>query len=279
MYLSQLISEYIKAVKLINKEFGGRMSYSVEEFAKDLKVDNVEKVRGWKKGSMPTDIDDIKKICSFFGLDEVQKLDSFPQSVLIRKVQKYRDDKFPAEESTVNEPDEPYYKRRFHDKITEDDFKELPVFSEGARSGLPDTYDDVRHAVETARVPRDLFDDAEALLQTFGNSMLPGYPPGSYLALAKDPGDFFEYGEVYVLQLKSKKKPVFKRVFPSVKGEDYISLHSDNNVVHEAGERKGMPYYPSQDIPKEMVIMKWEVIGSQKRNKNKAMLLRQLREA
>lgn len=158
------------------------------------------------------------------------------------------------------------------------DYVILPTWSGGAQASAHDQHaTDVAHH-DYVRVPRDLFEDAEAVLPVFGNSMTPSYPPGAQLALALDETKFFEYGEVYVLKLKGKVRPLLKRVFESERGDEWITLVSDNTILHPDGPRVGKPMYPPQDIQREIIDEVWEVIGDQKRRKNKAILLRNLRE-
>lgn len=165
--------------------------------------------------------------------------------------------------------------------LTDADFVTVPVYGEnGAQAGSPGIVaDGGTHPTEWRKIARSMFDDCEGILPVYGNSMSPGYPPGSELAIAKDRRDFFEWGEVYVLEVRGSSRPLFKRVQPSNK-EGHIRLVSDNHMVYTEGPLKGEFYYPPIDFPLEQLKDdgKWTVLGDQKRRTNKAILLREIRE-
>lgn len=164
------------------------------------------------------------------------------------------------------------------EKVTDDDYITLPTWTGGAQASPEE-----QHATDVGyetriRVPKDLFSDAEAVLDVFGNSMLPGYPAGAKLAIARIyDKDFFEWGEVYVLKLKGRPRPLFKRVYESDR-PDHILLVSDNTMLNNSGPLIGKLAYPEQHLHLDLIDEVWEVIGDQKRRKNKAILLRELRE-
>jgi len=163
-------------------------------------------------------------------------------------------------------------------KLFSKDDKEIPVFGDNAVQGTPHgqgTTDIAYVPTEMRIVSRSMFEDAVAILPVFGNSMTPTYPPGSEVALVPDSSTFFEYGEVYALEVKGSNLPILKRVFPSEK-EGCILLYSDNTMKHESGPRQGQFFYPSYDLPLSEIKTngKWAVIGDQKRRKNKPILHR-----
>jgi|GEM_PF-1971314 len=167
-----------------------------------------------------------------------------------------------------------YYEKRRNKKLNESDFVEVPVFSDGLVKATPDnsaTSDVMNHPTELRLMPRNLFADAQAVLPVHGNSMTPSYPPGSEVALVRDNKNFFEYGEVYVIEVHGSDIPMLKRVYESEK-EGYVTLYSDNTMVQETGPRKGKYFYPPLDVKIEEIRAKWSVIGDQKRRKNQVIL-------
>lgn len=163
------------------------------------------------------------------------------------------------------------------------DMVQLPVIDSGVSGGMGDDANDLSHEPKEYRlVPRSLFDDAIGILPVYGNSMTPSYPPGAEVALGtyeKGMGGqwYFEWGEVYAIQLESSPRPVLKRVYESDK-EGSITLYSDNTMKHDTGPREGKYFYPPKDIPVSTIVAVYEVIGDCKRRKNKVVMLRNIRE-
>jgi len=156
-------------------------------------------------------------------------------------------------------------------KLNSSDEKTIPVMSEGGAMATPNVQgqSDLSFTPTEMRVvSRSMFEDAEAILPVFGNSMTPYYPPGSEVALALDESSFFTNGEVYAIEVKGSNLPLLKRIYEA-EDNDYIILYSDNTMKHESGPREGKYFYPPQEIHKSEIMRKWAVIGDQKRRKNK----------
>lgn len=110
----------------------------------------------------------------------------------------------------------------------------------------------------------DLLKDSEGALYVYGNSMIPGYPPGALLGLKKRFDSFIEPGSVYVVQTQTNR--YVKRLYYNKDKTAFMCL-SDNHFKHEDGPLKGEYFYPPFDIPFKEVVYIWDVTGVIKRNK------------
>jgi hypothetical protein len=158
--------------------------------------------------------------------------------------------------------------------------RQIPVYGVQAMAGNeysadmapitnPDSY------IDAAAL--DISNNVDAVIYIWGQSMSPAYAPGTKLGIELNEDSFFAWGECYVIETRSNR--LFKRVFPSGKGESWISCHSDNVMTFETGSRKGELAYPPIDIPLNDILRKFDVVASQKMHKtSKIQYLRQLRE-
>jgi len=109
----------------------------------------------------------------------------------------------------------------------------------------------------------DLLKDSEGALYVYGNSMIPGYPPGSLLGIRSLNESFIEPGSVYVVETESNR--YVKRLYYN---EDKTSLLciSDNHFKHTDGPLEGTYFYPPFEIPFSSVKCIFKVTGVIKRN-------------
>lgn len=150
--------------------------------------------------------------------------------------------------------------------------KRIPLFDESADASNVDA--DTMPITEPVGYisTGDLFGTTcEAALCTFGNSMSPGYPPGTILGLARHYDSFIQPGELYVLETRSQL--IFKRLFDS-EGDpkDCYECYSDNNATFTEGPRKGKPFYPAFYVPKKEILRMWAVIGSAREHVNSLII-------
>ena len=108
-----------------------------------------------------------------------------------------------------------------------------------------------------------LLKDSEAAIRIYGNSMTPNYPAGCVVGTRLHTDSFIEPGAVYVIETRENR--YIKRLFYS---DDKIAYQciSDNDMLYESGARKGKPYYPEFEIPRDEVIRLHRVTGVIKRN-------------
>lgn len=109
----------------------------------------------------------------------------------------------------------------------------------------------------------DLLKDSEGSLYVYGNSMIPGYPPGSLVGFRTLNESFIEPGSVYVVQTESNR--YIKRLYYN---EDKTALLciSDNHIKHLDGPLEGQYFYPPFEIPLSAVKVIYKVTGVIKRN-------------
>lgn len=110
----------------------------------------------------------------------------------------------------------------------------------------------------------DLLKDSEMALYVYGNSMIPGYPPGSLLGLQRRYDSFIEPGSVYVVETLSSR--YVKRLYYNKDKTSFLCL-SDNHIKHTDGPIEGEYIYPPFEIPLKEVSIIWDVTGVIKRNK------------
>lgn len=109
----------------------------------------------------------------------------------------------------------------------------------------------------------DLLKDSEASLYVYGNSMIPGYPPGSLIGIRLLNESFIEPGSVYVVQTESNR--YIKRLYYN-KDKTALVCMSDNHIKHTDGPMEGEYFYPPFEIPIPSVKIIYKVIGVIKRN-------------
>lgn len=111
----------------------------------------------------------------------------------------------------------------------------------------------------------DMLRDSEAAFYVYGNSMIPGYPPGSLLGLIRRYDSFIEPGSIYVVQTRTNR--YVKRLYYNNDKTAFLCL-SDNHIKHEDGPLKDQYFYPPFEIKLEEVVSIWDVTGLVKRNKS-----------
>lgn len=109
----------------------------------------------------------------------------------------------------------------------------------------------------------DLLKDSEASLYVYGNSMIPGYPPGSLIGIRPLNESFIEPGSVYVVETESNR--YIKRLYYS-KDKTALICMSDNHIKHTDGPMEGEYFYPPFEIPLSSIRIIHKVIGVIKRN-------------
>lgn len=175
----------------------------------------------------------------------------------------------------VEEENVPYHTQRFMKKLEPKPNKELKIFgnTDAAAGDVDVDMTPITQPTEIRTVSEvDLFYDCDAVLKVYGNSMNPNYPAGTDLGLEENLDSFFEPGELYVIETRSRR--VFKRIYPSKRGSDWITCYSDNTMKHETGPMLGEFFYPPFEIPVSEVTKKFDVVGHQRRNKNSKILYR-----
>jgi hypothetical protein len=159
--------------------------------------------------------------------------------------------------------------------------KKVPVYNAQGMAGFDNEADMTPITSPDSYVSADELDISrmcDAVIYVWGNSMLPNISPGTKLGLEVNYDSFFMWGEVMLIETRSNR--LIKRVFPSEKGEGWISCHSDNTMIFNEGSRKGLAAYPPIEIPVSDILRKFDVVASQKMHKTtKVQLLRQLRES
>lgn len=109
----------------------------------------------------------------------------------------------------------------------------------------------------------DLLKDSEGSLYVYGNSMIPGYPPGSLVGIRPLNETFIEPGSVYVVETESNR--YIKRLYYNGDKTSLVCV-SDNHIKHMDGPMEGEYFYPPFEIPLSSVRMIYKVVGVIKRN-------------
>lgn len=109
----------------------------------------------------------------------------------------------------------------------------------------------------------DLLKDSEASLYVYGNSMIPGYPPGSLIGIRPLNESFIEPGSVYVVETESNR--YIKRLYYN-KDQTTLVCMSDNHIKHTDGPMEGDFFYPPFEIPISAIKIIHKVTGVIKRN-------------
>ncbi len=109
----------------------------------------------------------------------------------------------------------------------------------------------------------DLLKDSEGSIYVYGNSMIPGYPPGSLIGIRPLNESFIEPGSVYVVQTESNR--YIKRLYYNDDNTALVCL-SDNHIKHTDGPMEGKYLYPPFEIPFSAVVIIYKVTGVIKRN-------------
>lgn len=166
-----------------------------------------------------------------------------------------------------------YMETRREQKLTKRN--RIPFYDAEASAGdITETEMTEIHAPAGTIDVGDLLNDSHAAIRIYGNSMLPNYPPGCVVGLAKCSDSFIEPGEVYVIETRDRR--VLKRLYyPNDKtnAEKFLCI-SDNVMKFEGGARDGKLAYPPYEIPKKEVVNLFVVTGVIKRNSNSVIINR-----
>lgn len=167
-----------------------------------------------------------------------------------------------------------YQKKRLHLKNHTSKRQRIPFFDTEAHAGLTETEMTAIHAPAGTIDIGDLLHDSHAAIRIYGNSMLPNYPPGCVVGLAKCESKFIEPGEVYVIETRDRR--VLKRLFykDDQPESDSFLCYSDNIMRFEGGSRDGKLAYPPYHLKKSEIINLFIVTGVIKRNANSVIINR-----
>lgn len=141
--------------------------------------------------------------------------------------------------------------------------RKIPLYDAEAAAGYE--YEmNMEPAAQTGTIDvGDMLRDSEAALRIYGNSMIPGYPPGSIIGLKQNHEGFIEPGNVYVVETANNR--YVKRLYYNEDKTAFV-CHSDNHVKHQEGPRTGTFYYSDFEIPLSDVRKVFIVTGVIKRN-------------
>ena len=178
------------------------------------------------------------------------------------------------QETSAQEHEKPYLKKRQELKNGDKADKAIPFYDAPAAAGLTETEMTAIHAPAGTIDVGDLLSDSQAAIRIYGNSMLPNYPPGCVVGLARCNKSFIEPGEVYVIETSDRR--ILKRLFykGDISDGDWLTCYSDNIMKFEGGARDGRLAYPPFDIPKKEIINLFVVTGVIKRNANSVIINR-----
>lgn len=179
-----------------------------------------------------------------------------------------------TKETMANEDNRSYVKKR-NELKNNGDKKRIPFYDAPA-SGSDVTVTEMTaiHAPAGTIDVGDLLHDSEAAIRIYGNSMLPNYPPGCVVGLAKCNTSFIEPGEVYVIETRDRR--ILKRLFykDDHPDADTLMCYSDNTMKFEGGARHGKLAYPPFNLPKTDIVKLYLVTGVIKRNANSVIINR-----
>lgn len=165
-----------------------------------------------------------------------------------------------------------YVQRRSEQKLRDDKIQ-IPFYDADAAAGTQYAMDMNAVTQPTSTIDiGDMLRDSQAAMRVYGNSMIPGYPPGSVIGLRKNYDGFIEPGTVYVIETKSNR--YIKRLFYNDDKTGYLCV-SDNEIKYEHGPMQGRYFYPPFEIPFEAINALFDVTGVVKRNKNSVIVTKE----
>lgn len=144
-----------------------------------------------------------------------------------------------------------FIQKRNHQKTNAPKKNTVPFFDAPAAAGIAETEMTPIHAPAGTIDVGDLLHDSQAAIRIYGNSMIPNYPPGCVVGLARCQSKFIEPGEVYVIETRDRR--ILKRLFYKDDSSDneMLTCYSDNTMLFEGGARNGKLAYPPFDLPKK----------------------------
>jgi len=237
---------------------------SVQKIADKIDVD-ADRWRKWEEKDLTPRIEDATKIENFFGmpLEDIMKLKSIKKFLIVPH------ENLELEDSGDNIN---YLQKRRDLKNTHN--RKIPYYDAEASAGIAETDMSPIHAPAGTIDVGDLLSDSQAAIRIYGNSMLPNYPTGCVVGLAKVNARVIEPGEVYVIETTDRR--LLKRLF--YKNDDpeskSVLCYSDNVMKFEGGARDGKLAYPPFDIPKSEIKNLYVVTGVIKRNTNSVIINR-----
>lgn len=239
-----------------------KKNISAQKIADYLGVD-ASRLRKWEEKDLNPRDEDTKKIELAFGIPmaSIMKLKELPEFQTV-----------PIE----NEPNTPYLSQRRNQKNNAATGKRIPLYDAPAAAGTTETDMTAIHAPAGTIDVGDLLNDSQSAIRIYGNSMIPNYPPGCVVGLAKCSSKFIEPGEVYVIETRDRR--MLKRIFykDDDAESDYFLCYSDNLMKFEGGARDGKLAYPPFILPKSEIINLFSVTGVIKRNTNSVIINRNL---
>lgn len=178
------------------------------------------------------------------------------------------------EKSNVEEKQESYTFKRSQLKNEAVKKNTVPFYDAPGIAGITETEMTPIHAPAGTIDIGDLLHDSQAAIRIYGNSMIPNYPPGCVVGLARCASKFIEPGEVYVIETRDRR--MLKRLFYKNDDSDgeFLTCYSDNTMLFEGGARNGKLAYPPFDLPKKEIINIFTVTGVIKRNANSVIINR-----
>lgn len=179
-----------------------------------------------------------------------------------------------SREPELNEPIPNYLNSRRNQKNELKPKKTIPFYDAEATATLTETEMTPIHAPAGTIDIGDLLHDSQAAIRIYGNSMLPNYPPGCVVGLAKVGKESIQPGEVYVIETKEER--ILKRLFykdDNPESEHFL-LYSDNTIVFDGGARHGKLAYPPSLKHKGEIVNLFSVTGVIKRNSNSIIINR-----
>lgn len=139
--------------------------------------------------------------------------------------------------------------------------KLVPVFNANAAAGQ--TGGELSGAREGWINVGDMLKDSEGSLYVYGNSMIPGYPPGCLIGIRPLNETFIEPGNVYVIQTEANR--YIKRLYYN-DDETALLCVSDNHIKHTDGPLEGRYVYQPFHIRFSAIKIIYKVTGVIKRN-------------
>lgn len=157
----------------------------------------------------------------------------------------------------LKEPSVNYFAQRQANKL-KDKTTIVPFYNVAAHAGSADIEPYNASKSVAGISTADLFKDSQYVVQIGGNSMLPNYPSGGIIGIAKV--EYIRPGEVYVVESKDGQLWI-KRLFYKNDDADtnIYQLVSDNTIRHDSGSREGKLCYPDFFIDIEKVKCIFEI--------------------
>jgi transcriptional regulator with XRE-family HTH domain len=223
------------------------------------------RINGWEQqGSNPKG-EDSEILKALFN-----KLSKFDQSILSNGKRLKSNDiekikTFLQEEDKIQQLNYTEYRRSLKNTDREE---YIPIFNRAdAKKGkMIESLIPLKETDKIGLIKRDLFKNAQFVIKSTGNSMLPTYPPDAWVGIRQIEPYLIIPGSTYVLDVGSDL--IFKRIH--YKNDDQYSgvllCVSDNTMIEESGARKGLLKYPPYYIDMKKVLGVYKVTEMHKPN-------------